>query len=351
MLTAIPTTKEQLIYYMLNHISLGTYDKKFFDNIINLHIATNKPVTTNQAELLNNIVIRYQRQLAKCKLNAHQLVNLYWTLQPIESITKFTQVRIEYVDDNLIMTSPYKKQFVKKLHKLDYGKWDKTNKQWVYPFSEFILKELFKCVHEYFDKINFSDNLAMMLEELQEFDNARYWNPTLVRRHNNLYIFATNPSIDKLLPTLEFTTSLPALARFVKSGITIDKQLLNELYDELGSDAEAINKLAFATDRNCTFELNDVEKLAKYIILLDSDFVVITPTYGLHKDYTDRIKTELEKNNICCHIRSLRSDFDVTSLKNYKFPILINAGIVSDVTCNYMASKVINIVNSNLVQI
>jgi hypothetical protein len=45
-----PTTKEQLIHYLVNHISLGTYDKKFLSNVYEI----NKPLTTNQ-NITNNL--------------------------------------------------------------------------------------------------------------------------------------------------------------------------------------------------------------------------------------------------------------------------------------------------------
>lgn len=121
-----PSTKEQLIYYLLNHISLGTYDRKFLSNLQTMYMVSQKPVTTNQSRLLSRIILQYKRQLLKHEITVDQANALPWTREPIPSLPEFTETHLILVDDELILRSPYKNIFVKDFKKLDiYGKWNK----------------------------------------------------------------------------------------------------------------------------------------------------------------------------------------------------------------------------------
>lgn len=355
MLTSNPTTKEQLIYYMITHISLGTYDKKFLDNIVNLNVTAGKPVTSNQANLLNKIIARYHRQLAKTKLDSQLLIKLPWTIEPIESIKQFTEVHITFNDDKILLSSPYKKELVKKLRQLDYGQWDSDNRFWIYPFSEYTLKNLIKCISEYFTKLNYCETINELLSQVRTYDHIScYWNPTLVSKNDNLYIAASNPHLENALKTTTLTTELSVLAKLVSLGVTIDKDILTNLYDTLGADNEAINIISFAVNRDTSFEISETVKLVEYLNMVKCDFVLVTPTYGLLRDYTDKICTELKNKNIPHKIAKAANqmfNFDTEVFRKYNFPVVINAGFLSERDISNKASKIINIVNSQPVEL
>ena len=69
-----PTTKEQLVDFMLKYLSLGTYDKKFLNNLVQLNFIQKIQVTTNQADLLDKITLRYHRQLLKKELIPQEIL-------------------------------------------------------------------------------------------------------------------------------------------------------------------------------------------------------------------------------------------------------------------------------------
>jgi len=350
MLTRNPTTKEQLIYYMMTHISLGTYDKKFLDNIIHLNLMTSKPVTSNQSNLLDKITVRYHRQLAKTKLDSQLLIKLPWTIEPIESTKQFTEVHITFNDNKILLSSPYKKELVKKLRQLEYGQWDSDNRFWIYPFSEYTLKNLIKCISEYFTKINYCETISELLVQVNAYNHTScYWNPTLVYKNNNFYIAASNPHLEKALKPITLTMDLPVLAKLVSLGIDIDNDIVTKLYDTLGEDNEAINIISFVVNRDTSFEISETIKLVEYLKMIHCDFVLVTPTYGLLKDYTDKICTELKNKNIPHKIAKAANqmfDFDTEVFKKYNFPTVINAGFLSERDVSNKASKIINIVNS-----
>ncbi len=51
-----PKTKEQVIYFLISNISLGTYDKRFLSNLESMNVVAKKPLTTNQATLFEKIM-------------------------------------------------------------------------------------------------------------------------------------------------------------------------------------------------------------------------------------------------------------------------------------------------------
>ena len=146
-----PTTKEQLIHYLVQNISLGTYDKKFLTNVYE----NNKPLTTNQNELLDKIVLRYSRQFAKKKLIATDLINLPWTRPLIISSSEFTDANIYTVDDKIYIRTPYKKDYILKLKEFNYPIiWDRDKRVWHTDYCAETLKFIIHHTENNFNVIN-----------------------------------------------------------------------------------------------------------------------------------------------------------------------------------------------------
>ena len=147
---AKPSTKEQLIYFLYNHISLGTYDKKFINNLVTMYVATMKPVTTNQSDLLDKITLRYERQLRKEQLDANEMVKLPWNINPVDSLPKFTDAHIQINDDVIEVRSPFKSEFIKQFKELPTTKWDRETKTWYVNASEQTLKKTIELISKIF---------------------------------------------------------------------------------------------------------------------------------------------------------------------------------------------------------
>jgi hypothetical protein len=140
MIKMVPTSKESLIYYLIHNISLGTYDQKFLHNLVSLNVTKNHPVTTNQAELLDKIVSRYKKQLAKKELDVNELLKLEWNTKPILSSPQFTQAYLSLGEGKIILHSPYKSEFVKEFKRIENVSWHRDEKFWSAPANEYMLK-------------------------------------------------------------------------------------------------------------------------------------------------------------------------------------------------------------------
>lgn len=337
-----PKTKEQTVYFLVSNISLGTYDKKFLTNLESLHITLGKPLTTNQAALLDKIILRYRRQLRKLEIDADELIALEWNTKPIPSSPQFTEVHILLVDDELILRSPYKKDFVTEFRSLELSSsWVSEDKFWRMPANSYTLSKVKSCVEKHYTKINYCENLQELLDTIKQYEGPLEWNPTLVYTNGNYIVFATTEVLDEVTKTISFDNSLKSLSRVTALGIKIHESVYNkylEIYDKADLD--------FFIEKISEVEHTD-SSLCDKITRLEPDIVLMSTLklYGLSE-----VKSELEKNNIKCHVVNQYSDYIDT--RSYEFPIFIGHGITTkNHSTPIWAKKIIMMVNSHPIKL
>ena len=356
MMTKKPNTKEQLVDYLSKYISLGTYDKRFVNNLLSLNITTGKSVTTNQAALLDKIILRYHRQLAKAELNSTELIDLHWTIPPIESSPIYTEAHVSVMDDTtLIIHSPFKKDFVKELKQIDYMTWDRENKMWFTVLSEHTLKNALEVVNKHYDKVNYCPTIQQAITTIQEYESMRYWNPTLVRINGNMYVLAANASLMKAIEQIPLNTEYHTLAKLSRMGIRIDPALISDIHDELGGTDEVMNRLIFALDPYPKIEVSDINRLVEYLQYINADMVILTQWFGTNKSLVMELANLLKANSI--PHRVLRSKAD-TLLKDTdidlsvcEMPVKINMSSFSIQNSMKYVAKTIQLVNSSEIYI
>jgi hypothetical protein len=355
-MTKKPNTKEQLVDYLSKYISLGTYDKRFVNNLLNLNITSGKSVTTNQSALLDKIILRYHRQLAKAELDSTELINLYWTTPPIESSPIYTEAHISVMDDvTLIVHSPYKKDFVKELKQLEYMMWDRENKMWSTVLSEYTLKQVLEVVNEHYDKVNYCPIIQQAIATVREYEPVRYWNPTLVRINGNLYIVAANASLMKAIEHLPLNTEYHTLAKLSWMGIRIDPSLISDIHDELGGTDEVMNRLIFALDPNPKIEVTDVNRLVDNLQHINTDMVLLTQWFGTNKSLVMELANLLKANNIPHRVLKSKTDNlsknHVVDLSKCEMPVKINMSSFNVNSSMKHIAKAIQMVNSSEIYI
>jgi hypothetical protein len=349
-MTKKPVTKEQLVDYLSKYISLGTYDKKFVNNLIQLNITTGKSVTTNQSALLDKIILRYNRQLAKAELSSIDLVNLPWSIPLIESSPIYTEAHISIMDDTtIIIHSPYKKDFVKELKQLEYMIWDRDNKMWSTVASEHTLKSVLEIVNQHYDKVNYCPIVQYAVDTIKEYENMRYWNPTLTKIKGNLFVVAANESLMNSISTLPLNTEYHTLARLSRMGIRIDPALISEIHDELGGTEDAMNKLIFAISPQPTMEVTSQVRLVEYLKDINADIVLLNQWFGLNKSYVMELANLLKANKIFHRILKTKSGMDDIAdlnLKQYSMPVKITMGFFNSQNAIKHIAKNVELVNS-----
>lgn len=346
MLKVTPTTKEQLVYYLLTNISLGTYDKRFLTNIQTAHVTSNKPVTTNQSDLLTKIIKRYHRQLARKELDIDVLVVLPWSIEPITSLPEFTEAHISIKDSTIIVQSPFKANFVKEFREYEFSTWDKESKSWSCPLSEETLKYVIDVTNRHYDKVNHCDVVKGVIHEVSLYEEAKYWDPTLIEANGRLYIAAINPSLDKAISDMKLSTDLHTIARLAYFGVVISNEIKSNLSSLLDDQA-----VTFSSERVGTLEY-DSELVLKYLLMVNTDFVLMTEWFGVNKEFSTALKEGLTNAGVKYQVLDRRKDSIDYNFRNYKMPIVLSSwSYVSDGSVAVLAAKTINLVNSNPINI
>jgi adenylate kinase family enzyme len=346
MIVVKPKTKEQLVYFLISNISLGTYDKRFLQNIEDTYVVLNKPMTSNQANLLDKITSRYHRQLAKLEIDSRDLIKLPWTYPPIESLPQYTEVHLDLIDDTLVLRSPYKKEFVTEFKKNEIGsKWDSDSRFWYMTASTHNLKIVNSQIIKHYSKINYSYNLNEFFDSLKQYKNCDYWNPTYKYVNGNFIIVSTNRWLDEAIKDITLDDSLYTLSRLAWHGITIDESVINiskNKYDDRLVD--------FASNTNPQTELNDNSIIDK-LVQTNVDYVLIY--YKLSRgNRVHELTNGLKQHEIKYHVYDSNALFpDETD--NYKNPVLICDRRVSNLENEKTKkfAKVILTVNSKPINI
>lgn len=342
-----PLNQEQLIYYLLQNISLGTYDKRFLTNTMLLNVTARKAVTTNQASLLTKITQRYARQLTKQDLNIDELVNLSWSLEPTPSLPEYTEAFVYVEDDLLKIRSPFKTDFIKSLRELKFLTWERDSRTWHTAYSEYTLRPVMQLVKHHYNDINLCDEVESALEIVEQYQDAKYWDPVLVKRNGSFYILAATEAIEQATRHLPLELSIKSFASLIFYGVKIDHDLVVDLHDQLGGTPEALELVTFAINPAPVVELSSTTKLIDYLKAIDTDYVVLSELYGINNMYLSNIRTGLLNNGIEYAMID-RKKVDMTAILDFtshRLPVIINTGTWRH-NINKTAAKIINLVNS-----
>jgi len=328
---ATPTTKEQLIYFMHTNISLGTYDKRFIDNLIVTYIAALRPITTNQSALLDKIVLRHDRQLSKLEINATEMLSLPWTLTPVPSLPEFTEAHCSIADNIIEVRSPFKKDFVKEIKDTELSlTWEPKTKVWSLPLSEVALKHFIDCLDKHYDPVRYCPQVTSIINTLADYESASCWNPTYKLVNGNYMIAGINSVLAEALQDIEMNVEPRTLAKLIAHGVAIDDDVASAACEELWNTDDALRMIDFAISSSPTFDANNLSSLARYIKEIGCDFVVIADT-GLtgNVKYKQALAEELTKTNIKFSVIDKRSDTTSVDLSFANFPILVTTSLWS----------------------
>ena len=335
-----PTTKEQVIHYLVHNISLGTYDKKFLNNIYE----TNKPLTTNQNELLDKIILRYNRQLAKNKLIAFDLTNLPWTRPLIVSSPEFTEAMIYTEEEKLCIRTPYKKNYIQLLKDSKYPiVWNRDTRIWITDYCTETLKYVIEHTENNFSIVNYSKDIEYTIDQLYEFEKYKYWNPTLVYHNGAYYLFAANEYVYDAVSELLEDINPFVITKLVRHGITIDDSVI----EGMNVDKEVID---FAKETQPTLEADNIIDLVEYLNHIECEIIVVYNSTYFSKYLTVELTGLLEENNIKLVVIDKHEKYDVSNIENYKCSVLLTNNMRTALISNMFTDKLIHLVNSEAPQ-
>lgn len=323
-----PTTKEQLVYYLLQNISLGTYDRRFLANLQTILARDKKPATTNQSELLGKITIRYAKQLRRQEIDANDMTKLPWNVEPIDSIPEYTDAFITINDDVIELRTPYKKDFISDIRSRELAiVWHKEIKIWTAPFCEDVLRHFIKFVEKHYHIVHYCNKTKEIINILAEYESASCWDPTLVNVNGNYMIAGITSQLDDAIKDITINSELATLSRLICYGVTISSDITNQLITDAGDQDEAKQLVNFVTSLSPVVDCTDTQRIVGFFKKVECDYIAIAESFGSHAKDLPVLISAIKDSGIPYLYIDKRSDAADLNFSEYKMPILINTGL------------------------
>lgn len=283
--------KEDLLkYFLAGYIHLSKKDYGFFSNIKSL-LADKKPFTSNQAKLFDKLILKYQRQLIKNKLDIQTLLNLSWATEIIATTSEFLQAKISCYDDDIIIKTPFNTKFVTDFRKIELKtfEWDKNHRHYIAPFSTYNLHLAVNFVPKYFKEVVFCDVTKGYIDTLKIYEGAATWSPMLVRIHDQYYIAAINENLYDATKHIALSDDPKILFELTNYGVNISD-------DIIGND----KRLEFAAKYDVKIDLDYLHIMVNMLKELNIKTVFTAREIIHNKEISNEIKLSLLEQGIVC---------------------------------------------------
>lgn len=276
--------KEDLAKYLISgSLHLSKKDFGFFNNI-KTQIQQNKPITTNQNNLFDKLLVKYKRQLLKEGYNLEYLLSLVWKVPVIKSEPEYLCANISTQNNKIIIRSPFNSKFISSIRqiKLQPYTWNKKEKFYEADCTTYNLKKGLECVNKYYKEVKYDSTISQTLDTLKQFINVKFWDPTLVKVGDKFYISCLNESLYDAIKDIECFDDPKVILKLSQYGITIDESVIQE--DDL---------LNFASNYYATADIENIKELRIWLEALGYDLIFLGSNIIFNKTVTDDIKKEL----------------------------------------------------------
>lgn len=300
------TCKEQLCQYLISgHIHLSKKDYGFFSNVKNI-IVDKSCITTNQNLLFNKLLKKYQRQITKQNLDVDKLIELGWNVSVLDSREEFLTAYVELLDKKVIIKTPYNKTFINDLRKTRNNNfvWNKQERRYEAPISTYQLKIALQLVSKNFTLTKYCDKILQELSLIKNYEGAKYWQPTLVKIHGNLYILCASEALMNNIQHIELTDDPLTFFELSQYGIDIHQDLVRDEFSKFASNFVTV------INTNQLYEFSDwLRKLNVNCVFTSRDLIY-------NKEIEKNLKTELLNCGIECKPLNRRELRDNSILLN-----------------------------------
>jgi hypothetical protein len=331
-------TKEDILYFMRSGVlRVSRSDLKFIEN---LHtIANNKKyVTSNQVNLLDKIIFKYERQIAKHDLHVQELVALPWKVEVLSSAPQYTDAFISIEEGMLYFKSPYNKQFINDLRtQNNLLTWNTVLKRYEGTYSTTTLKMIVDVSYKHFNNVNHCSETIRLLNSLEGYTDTTCWNPTLMSVNGNLMVAGINSHLADAINDIKLTNDKKTLATLAGYGISIHPSLLK-------TDVEL-----FAASYAPMVEIANITELVWWLKELECDYVYVSGGNSLSR-VIKTLANELNTNNIPHSIVTYRDK--PIDINQFKFPVLIRFTRTGSIDVEQRKiAKLITMINSEPIDI
>lgn len=332
-------SKEEILYFMRSGVlRISRSDLRFITNLQTI-INTKKYVTSNQSNLLEKIILKYERQLAKHELSTNKLIALPWRIEILESSHSYTDAFITIDGKAIYFKSPYNKQFITdfKNHSSDLFKWNPELKRYEGEYSTTTLRTLATMAPKYFGIVNHCIETTRLLSIISQYDYGLCWEPTLVSVNGNLMVVALNQHLSDAIKDISLTTDVKTLATLASYGVKVHSTLLPTEHE------------VFASNYAPLVEVTEIGNLVVWLSELECDYVYISGGNSLSR-IIKTLVTELNSKSIPHGIVTYREKpIDATQ---FKFPVIVRFTRTGNVDIEpKRIAKLITMVNSEPIDI
>lgn len=286
------TVKENLNDFLLTgQIHLSKKDYGFFSNLKYLVKDTGQ-ITTNQSNLFDKLLVKYQRQLNKQGYDTEHLCKLPWQVSIVESKKEYLEARLFFAEGKICFKLPFNNQFIKFFRNLDNNtfEWNKSHKRYESDFSTYSLKLALHSLQKFYKEIVFDDTVKKLFIELEKYKNIKVWQPTLVKSNGNFYIAGITESLSANLKDVSLSDDPKLLFLLSRYGIKIDDEIVQE---------DKFKK--FASSFYVTMDLDDLPKMMLYLKLLDITQITLTSEMIYSKEISKEVKEKINEYGLECH--------------------------------------------------
>jgi hypothetical protein len=329
--------EEALVLLLTNEFRLNKYDKNFLSNL-SILLAKNRHITTNQDILFTKLLEKYKRQLKKMKVDHSELLLLKWHTKVIESSTEFTEAHLSVHDGRIMLRVPFNKKLIEKLREFDshnYLQWNSIDKCYYSDYYTHVIKNILNVIPNYY-KLNISQDIINELNQLLDYEDIQYWNPTLVKIKDHYYIIACNEPLVEAIKHIELNNDPKTLCEISRYGINIDKSI-----------TQGNKFLEFASNYDSIIDVSELDTLHQYCKLLDIKNIICNYRIKRTKDMKNYFDKILGSNGLNVYydvIDNPRKEYHGKSIYLYYF----STAVVEHP--NYVTKKV-RITNSNPIKI
>jgi hypothetical protein len=273
---------KHLCHYMdSGKIRLSRQDQKFITSLNNLFQISGQ-VTSNQVDLFNLILRKYDRQFSNLGFDVNKLMALPWPTTIVESSKKYTDAYLSLVDGEIIFRAPYNTKFLKHLRDhphSEFFSWHKIKRQFEATYNTITLKLIIDLAFKHYKFVHCCPIVIKLMDDLVQYDNIKYWAPTLVKVNNHYLIASTNPIIDNLVSNIELNESPYVLNYLCKHAINVDESI-----------PDTAEKL-FASLYNPIVDYSDCDELVSWLHQIKCDSIYLESKHKVNKNWETLKKT------------------------------------------------------------
>jgi hypothetical protein len=190
--------------------------------------------------------------------------------------------------------------------------------------------------------VHYCNIVTDLLNTIKEYKDVKYWQPTLTRINDNLFIVATTEQLDEALGDMVLNTTPITISKLVYHGVHIDESIY-DINDK---------RQTFISNRVYEMEVSDMLNIVPWLTEIGCDYVVFTGNKIL-SEFSKSLRYNLEIANIKIYPETkwiTKSKSKETS--NYNFPVVIRFR-TSNISYDepIKAGKIVQLVNSQPIDI